>query len=95
MILLSAMDAHDTGALHFLDAMPKRQEANPAPRRRLGCRGSSRQVQPCSSGGAGQGCSATIRAGAGPLEAAGPQRDGAILNARFLSAVAALNNSYL
>jgi len=36
MVLLSALDAHDTGAMDRIDAMPKRQEAIPALRRRLG-----------------------------------------------------------
>jgi hypothetical protein len=39
--LLSALDAHDIGARECIDAMPKRQEAIPAPRRRLGRTGSA------------------------------------------------------
>jgi len=35
------MDAHDTGAMDRADAMPKRQEAIPALRRRLGRTGSA------------------------------------------------------
>jgi len=81
------MDAHDTGAMACVDAMPKRQEAIPALRRRLGPHGwRSRQAQPCSSGGAGQGCSATIRPGAGrPASLLEAARDvgAAILNARY------------
>jgi hypothetical protein len=84
------MDAHDIGAMDCIDAMPKRQEAIPALRRRLGRTGSAAvKVQRCSSGGAGQGCSATIRVGAVFLRRG--RRDPERLPSR---AVCALNNSY-
>jgi len=71
------MDPHDIGAMDCIDAMPKRQEAIPALRRRLGRTGSAAvKVQRCSSGGAGQGCSATIHLGEGI-----PRVDVTILNA--------------
>jgi len=92
--LLSAMDAHDIGAMDRVNAMPKRQEAIPALRRRLGLTGSA-AVRCSLAAAAGQVKDAAQQSAPARVDGLLLKRravDGAFLNPRFRSAVVALNN---